>query len=138
MKIFTKNYFAFFIMMLLSASLVLTTSCDKDDDEDEIVGTWELEKAEATMGDITETMTAAEMGMELTVVFKDDGTMSATSVGEDGTETDSGTWTRVDDNTVDIMVDGDTETLKKEGSYYVLESVDEEYDMTMKMYFKKV
>lgn len=138
MKLLTKNYFAFFIMMLISASMVLTTSCDKEDDKDAFVGTWEFEKAVATMGTVTEELTAADMGLDITFVAKDDGTFTVTSVYDSETETDSGTWKRVDDSTIEVTSDGETDTLKKDGNYYYFEEVDEEYGMTMKMYFKKV
>lgn len=136
MKLFTKNYLSFFVMMLLSASLVLTTSCEKDDDTDPIVGSWELEKLDMTVGGETQTVNAATYGMEITAEFKDDGTFTTTSNFDGDTETDSGTWTRVDDNNVEVTVDGETDTLTKEGEYYVSEV--EEDGMTMKMYFKKV
>jgi len=138
MKLLTKNYFAFFLMMLISASMVLTTGCDKEDDKDAFVGTWELEKATMTMGTIVEEITAAEMGLEVTLVAKEDGTVTMTSISDSETETDSGTWKRVNDSTIELSSDGETMTMKKEGNYYIFEDVDEEYDMTMKMYFKKV
>ena len=118
--------------------MVLTTGCDKDDDADAFVGTWELEKATMTMGTIVEEITAAEMGLEVTLVAKEDGTVTMTSVSDSETETDSGTWKRVNDSTIELSSDGETMTMKKEGNYYIFEDVDEEYDMTMKMYFKKV
>ena len=71
----------------------------------------------------------------MTININDDNTFSGTTNLGEGTESDSGTWKRIDSETVEIYEGTDTSTLKKEGDYYTITETED--SITMKMYFKK-
>ncbi|MEA2106779.1 MAG: hypothetical protein U9P82_08710 [Bacteroidota bacterium] len=134
MKNLTKNLFRVLFLALISMSLFMT-SCEDDDDVDPIVGTWALDKVEA----MSMTFTPEQMGMSITIIMNEDGTLSGNYSDDTGTESISGTWERIDSETVKIYDNSDTLTLKKEGEYYTITEQDYIGDtlITMKMFFKK-
>jgi len=119
MKTFTKNLIKVLFLTLVLTSLMITTGCDEDDDNDPIIGTWVL--YEMQMG--SETMDAAaltEMGYAMTVVFTD-GAYTANGTIGDEIINEVGTWTRVDANTITITNTDGNQTLTKDGEYYTAE-----------------
>jgi len=139
MKNFTKNLFRVLFLIMISMSLFVTPGCEDDDDDvDEIIGTWvffEAQELDAS-GTIIETQTPAQMGLSITVVFI---TGAYTATVTEGTDVDieTGTWTRTNSTTVVITETGGdhSETLTKEGAYYVVTDIDGDY--THKMLFRK-
>ncbi|MCK5168798.1 MAG: hypothetical protein KAQ75_02875 [Bacteroidales bacterium] len=130
MKNLIKNSIGVLFLALISVSLLMT-NCEKDDEADAIVGTWILEKVEV----LSVSYPASEFGISMTININDDNTFSGTTNLGEGTESDSGTWKRIDSETVEIYEGTDTSTLKKEGDYYTITETED--SITMKMYFKK-
>ena len=75
------------------------------------VGTWEIESATSTDGDITADDIEAmnDLGMNVTVDLGDDGTMLIDVFGDQTT----GTWEIKDENTLTLSYEGQTMTFEK-------------------------
>lgn len=97
------------------------------------VGTWEIESATSTDGDITADDIEAmnDLGMNVTVDLGDDGTMLIDVFGDQTT----GTWEIKDENTLTLSVEGEPLdapvedgmlTLSYEGQTMTFEKIDEE------------
>lgn len=100
------------------------------------VGTWEIESATSTDGDITADDIAAlnDLGMNVTVDLGDDGTMLIDVFGDQTTGTweikDEGTLTlSIEDEPLDAPVEDGTLTLSYEGQTMTFEKVDDEPDL---------
>ena len=119
------------LFITLVAMLLMVSSCDKDDDTDEIVGTWSLEKV--MISEIS--YSASELGMSMVINVNDDHTFTGTVITSEGTESVSGTWERIDSDTVEIYEGTDVTELKKEDDYYTV--VQTEDQITMKLFLKK-
>lgn len=97
------------------AALTLSlTGCSKDP-EDLIIGSWEvtsmtmsLTSSEAPGQPWTETFTPEE-GESTVMTFAKDNTLTIVNTEDGRTETDNGTYS-VDDNTLTMTYDGDTQT----------------------------
>ena len=92
---------------------------------------WELYQAEA----FGETFTATELGMTWTVNMKDDYTWDMTVISSGVSETGSGTWERINDNTVRLDDLDDTIELIKDGENYKTTITQD--GVTMTLYFAK-
>lgn len=139
MKKFTKSLFRVLFLAVISMTLLINTGCEKDEDLDEILGTWVLHEGEMTSDGVTVTLTPAAMGLSIDVTFEDDFTYNANYTETGYTpEIESGIWVRTNSTTITITAttnnDGPT-TLTKDGDYYVV--TDTEDGMTVKMKFKK-
>jgi hypothetical protein len=139
MKKFTKSLFRVLFFAVISMTLLINTGCEKDEDLDEILGTWVLHEGEMTSDGVTVTLTPAAMGLSIDVTFEDDFTYNANYTETGYTpETESGIWVRTNSTSVTITATTNTEgptTLTKDGNYYVV--TDTEDGMTVKMKFKK-
>lgn len=133
MKKLSKILFNVLFLSFISMSLLIN-GCD-DDDKDPIVGTWQLTKLEMNGDEVDPT----DLGISVTVNFKDDGTYTGTGNFGEGPETINGTWEREDSDTVFIYEGTEKMTLTKEGEYYTMTQQESMGDtlVTMKMYFSK-
>ena len=139
MKQITKNLFRVLFLAMISMTLLINTGCEKDEDLDEILGTWVLHEGEMTSDGVTVTLTPAAMELSIDVTFEDDFTYNANYTETGSTpEIESGIWVRTNSTTVTITATTNNEgptTLIKDGAYYVV--TDTEDGITMKMKFKK-
>ena len=119
MRTITKKLFSVFFIAFIAMSLLVSSACDKDDDEDEMVGTWVLYEA-TTPTAILNAAALAEMNYSMTVVFT---ATTYTAVGSFGDESinEIGTWIRQDSNTVIITNSDGNTILTKDGEYYKAE-----------------
>jgi hypothetical protein len=95
-------------------------------------------EAEVTYGVITMTATPADLDMNISVIFNEDLTYTATILEEGETDIEIGTWVRTNSTTVTITATTNNDgpmTFTKDGDYYV--STYTEDSMVMKMKFKK-
>lgn len=121
MKKLTNNLFKVLFLFMITMTLIVTTGCeDEGSDIDPIIGTWMLYEVDVTEGSTTTTLSASEMGASMTVVFTT-GVYTAIGVMGDDVINETGTWTRVDKNTITLVNTDGTVTLNKEGEYYTAE-----------------
>lgn len=95
-----KTFFSILAVIIISS--LFYTGCDSDDTnpagvDANLVGTWHLTGVEFSYMGQTESYTAQEMGMNITVTLNADGTIT----GMDGTDPISGTWS-TSGNTITI------------------------------------
>jgi len=133
------------ILVVIIISSLFYTGCDSDDTNpagvnSNLVGTWTLTGVELSYMGQTESYTAAEMGMSITVTLNADGTMT----GMDGTDSISGTWS-TSGNTI-TMIDSSGESDGPENATYSLsgntlrisfEETEEGMTFTMTMIFTR-
>lgn len=120
MERITKQIFKVLFLLLISSTLFIT-SCDEDEDDDPIIGTWILMEAVDAEGATIYTATQLALeGISMTVTFTESKYHAVGSMG-DGAIDETGTWDREDKNTVIIHPPGDDEdvTLTKDGEYYL-------------------
>lgn len=85
--------------------------------EDEITGTWYL--VEMTMGE--QSFNPADMGMSMTYILNEDGTLAAELVMGDATQTQEGTWS-LDGNTVTLAQESGETTGTFADGYIIIDS----------------
>lgn len=78
-----------------------------------LVGTWQLTKITVPLLDTM--LTAQEAGVEITMVFRADGSFEATTIDSAGTEVDKGTWS-TSNSTLTLKFDDGTE---QKGEYTI-------------------
>ena len=72
-----------------------------------LVGTWELTQVEIG----GQTMTPEQIGQEITVIFRADGTYTMEQTTDDETETENGTWTTTDSTITLTPTGGEPDTV---------------------------
>ena len=121
MKTVTKNLFKVLFLMMISMSLLVTTSCEDDDDVDEIIGTWVMQDGVVELSGTT--VTPNQLGLEsITVEISALKIFTATTVmvGVSTPMVETGTWERTNSTTVVTtgILTGE-KTMTKEGEFYV-------------------
>lgn len=110
MKIIIQRSFLLFLI----AALIISCSDDKksstepestNQNDQALVGTWVLTKILAPIA-----TTPALVGISLSAVFNADGTMQLTTIDEDGTVVDNGTWSTSDGEVTITLEGGDPGT----------------------------
>ena len=92
----------FTMIMAAMVSLFALTSCEKEPAE-LIVGTWKVVSMSISYEGTTMDMDTAEMGVDYTMTFKADGTLTIMISAEGESQTSNGTYS--------VASNGDTKTL---------------------------
>ncbi len=121
-----KNTFFKKLTTILVLLVLIAFGCNKTEDnptgpeatiDNALVGTWQLTKITVPLLDTI--LTAQEAGVEITMVFKADGSFEATTIDSTGTEVDKGTWS-TSNSTLTLKFDDGTE---QKGEYTIQENV---------------
>ena len=109
-----KTLLCIILMGILTCCLFLLCSCGAT-----IAGTYKFDSLSYTEGGISMELKAGEqyMGMItlsediMTITLNEDGTLVITESMESVGETLTGTWTRVDEHTLELTIDGETQSV---------------------------
>ncbi|GEM_PF-4874290 len=115
-NIFKKLPFALVLILLISFGCKKTEEGPtepKPTIDNALVGTWELTTITVPLLDTT--LSAQEANVQITMVFRADGSFEATTIDSSGTEVDKGKWS-ASNNTLTLKFDDGTE---QKGEYTI-------------------
>ena len=100
-----KNMKRFFAALLLAALMLTLTACGS-----KLEGTWALDVEAMKAYGTSDLISAADMGVDVTMEFADDHKMTIKMALFGGAQEMQGEWKEKDDQLI-MTVDGDTQTL---------------------------